>query len=108
MDLESYKKTFPYICNNCGKFTRTYSEYCENCGTSSSIRNTNDNDYTEQNIMKQSKYKTIRNIPEDVLFNVKNFNEDVQKGKKLGADGYNTKPFSSKQLLNRIKERLEK
>ena len=43
-----------------------------------------------------------------VLFTVKSFNEDVQKGKKLGADAYITKPFSGKELLNRIKEILEK
>ena len=42
-----------------------------------------------------------------VLFTVKSFNEDVQKGKKLGADAYITKPFSGKELLSRIKEILE-
>lgn len=42
-----------------------------------------------------------------VLFTVKSFNEDVQKGKKLGADAYITKPFSGKELLKRIKEILE-
>lgn len=42
-----------------------------------------------------------------VLFTVKSFNEDVQKGKKLGADGYITKPFSGKELLSRIKEILK-
>ena len=43
-----------------------------------------------------------------VLFTVKSFNEDVQKGKKLGADAYITKPFSGKELLGRIKEILNK
>ena len=43
-----------------------------------------------------------------VLFTVKSFNEDVQKGKKLGADAYITKPFSGKELLKRITEILEK
>ncbi len=37
-----------------------------------------------------------------VLFTVKSFNEDIQKGKKLGADYYITKPFSGKKLLNTI------
>lgn len=41
-----------------------------------------------------------------VLFTVKSFNEDVQKGKKLGADAYITKPFSGKDLLSRINEIL--
>ncbi len=42
-----------------------------------------------------------------VLFTVKSFNEDVQKGKKLGADAYITKPFSGKELLKTIQELLE-
>ncbi|MFX1574731.1 MAG: response regulator [Promethearchaeota archaeon] len=42
-----------------------------------------------------------------VLFTVKSFNEDVQKGKKLGADAYITKPFSGKELLKKIQELLE-
>ncbi|MHA1916122.1 MAG: response regulator [Promethearchaeota archaeon] len=42
-----------------------------------------------------------------VLFTVKSFNEDLQKGKRLGADGYITKPFSGKELLKCIQEMLE-
>ena len=42
-----------------------------------------------------------------VLFTVKSFNEDVQKGKKLGADAYITKPFSGKELLKKIQELLD-
>lgn len=43
-----------------------------------------------------------------VLFTVKSFNEDIQKGKRLGADYYITKPFSGKELLKKIKEILSK
>ncbi|MHA2280408.1 MAG: response regulator [Promethearchaeota archaeon] len=43
-----------------------------------------------------------------VLFTVKSFGEDVQKGIKLGADDYITKPFSGKDLLKRIQDILEK
>ncbi|MHA1658644.1 MAG: response regulator [Promethearchaeota archaeon] len=42
-----------------------------------------------------------------ILFTVKSFNEDLQKGKKLGADGYLTKPFSGKDLLKYIKDKLK-
>ncbi|MGV9173678.1 MAG: response regulator [Promethearchaeia archaeon] len=42
-----------------------------------------------------------------ILFTVKSFNEDIQKGKELGADGYLTKPFSGKELVKYIKEKLE-
>lgn len=41
-----------------------------------------------------------------VLFTVKSFPEDIQKGKNLGADGYIPKPFSGKDLLNYVKEML--
>ena len=43
-----------------------------------------------------------------VLFTVKSFNEDLQKGKKLGADGYLTKPFSGKELLKYVKDIIKK
>lgn len=42
-----------------------------------------------------------------VLFTVKSFNEDIQKGKALGADGYITKPFSGNDLLKYVKKLLE-
>jgi CheY-like chemotaxis protein len=41
-----------------------------------------------------------------ILFTIKNFNEDLQKAKKLGADGYLIKPFSGTQLISYIKEKL--
>lgn len=57
-----------------------------------------------EEIKNSEKYKDIT----VVLFTVKSFNEDVQKGKKLGADAYITKPFAGKELLKTIKEVLEK
>ena len=53
-------------------------------------------------IKTNEKYKDI----DVVLFTVKSFNEDIQKGKKLGADGYLMKPFSGKDLLKFVKEKL--
>ena len=53
-------------------------------------------------IKSNEKYKKIIVI----LFTVKSFNEDIQKGKKLGADGYLTKPFSGKKLLEYVEEKL--
>ncbi len=41
-----------------------------------------------------------------VLFTVKSFAEDIQKGKRLGADGYITKPFSGKELLKYVQDLL--
>ena len=45
-------------------------------------------------------------VLKDILFTVKSFNEDVQKGKDLGADGYLTKPFSGKDLLQFVRDKL--
>ena len=41
-----------------------------------------------------------------VLLTVKNFNEDIIKGKKLGADGYLVKAISGKELQNYVKKIL--
>lgn len=61
-----------------------------------------------------SGYSVLKEIKENekfkhiivILFTVKSFNEDIQKGKKLGADGYLTKPFSGKELLKYVQEKL--
>ena len=42
-----------------------------------------------------------------ILFTVKSFKEDIQKGKDMGADGYITKPFSGKQLLDYVNNIFE-
>ncbi|KKN18127.1 hypothetical protein LCGC14_0958950 [marine sediment metagenome] len=52
-----------------------------------------------ESIKNEERYKDIL----VVLFTVKSFNEDIQKGKRLGADGYITKPFSGKDLLKIVK-----
>ena len=41
-----------------------------------------------------------------VLFTVKSFTEDIQKGNALGADGYIVKPFSGKDLLKFVQDKL--
>ena len=43
-----------------------------------------------------------------VLFTVKSFKEDIERGRNLGADGYITKPFSGKDLLEYVKDLLKK
>jgi DNA-binding response OmpR family regulator len=63
-----------------------------------------------------SGFEVLRSIKNDdrykdilvILFTVKSFKEDIQKGKDLGADGYITKPFKGEDLLNYVKEILKK
>ncbi len=53
-------------------------------------------------IKSNSKYDDIL----VVLFTVKSFNEDIQKGRALGANGYLTKPFSGKELLKYVQDKI--
>ena len=61
-----------------------------------------------------SGYSVLKEIKENeklkhiqvVLFIVKSFNEDVQKGKDLGADGYLMKPFSGNDLLQFVRDKI--
>ncbi|MFW9936889.1 MAG: two-component system response regulator [Promethearchaeota archaeon] len=55
-----------------------------------------------EKIKSNPKYKHIL----VVLLTVKNFNEDIIMGKKLGADGYLVKVISGKELLNNVKKIL--
>ena len=55
-----------------------------------------------RNIKSKDSYRDIKVI----LFTVKSFKEDVEKGKELGADGYVTKPFSGNELRSYIKDIL--
>ncbi|MFX0023108.1 MAG: hypothetical protein ACFE9S_12345 [Candidatus Hermodarchaeota archaeon] len=32
MDSKLFKKTFPYICNNCNEFAHTLHAFCDKCG----------------------------------------------------------------------------
>ena len=57
-----------------------------------------------RNIRSKEDYKDIR----VVLFTVKSFKEDIEKGKELGADGYITKPFSGNELRDYIKKVLNR
>jgi len=42
-----------------------------------------------------------------VLFSVKNFFEDIQKGKELGADGYLVKAVSGSEIISYVKNILK-
>ena len=55
-------------------------------------------------IKSKETYKNIKVI----LFTVKSFKEDKEKGNELGADGYITKPFSGKELREYVKNILNR
>lgn len=55
-------------------------------------------------IKAKETYKDIKVI----LFTVKSFKEDKEKGNELGADGYITKPFSGNELRDYVKKILNR
>lgn len=55
-------------------------------------------------IKSKETYKDIKVI----LFTVKSFKEDKEKGNELGADGYITKPFSGNELREYVKNILNR
>ena len=57
-------------------------------------------------VLRQIKAEERYNHIKVILFTVKSFNEDIQKGNALGADGYIVKPFSGKDLLKYVQDKL--
>ncbi len=55
-------------------------------------------------IKSKETYKDVKVI----LFTVKSFKEDKEKGSELGADGYITKPFSGNELREYVKKILNR
>ncbi|MFW9867880.1 MAG: hypothetical protein ACFFEN_17430 [Candidatus Thorarchaeota archaeon] len=45
MDSKLFKKTYPYICKECGEFAHTQNEYCDKCGAEHSLRIAEKADY---------------------------------------------------------------
>jgi len=51
---KTFRKSYPYICTNCGEFSNMEREYCEQCGKKDSLRDINKEDYeTHQGIIKE-------------------------------------------------------
>jgi len=57
-----------------------------------------------QSVKSDERYKHIL----VKFFSIKGFHEDILKDKKLGANGYITKPFSGKELRKRLQEQKAK
>jgi uncharacterized OB-fold protein len=48
MDSKLFKKTYPYICKDCGEFAHTQHEYCDKCGAKNSLRIAEKADYKKR------------------------------------------------------------
>jgi len=47
MDMKVFKKTFKFICGECGNFSTTQTEYCEKCGANA-VRQATHEDYSKR------------------------------------------------------------
>jgi len=45
MDKKLFKKTYKFICSNCGEFSHTNRDYCETCGKENTIRKAKKEDF---------------------------------------------------------------
>lgn len=59
-------------------------------------------------VLRTIKSKETYNDIKVILFTVKSFKEDKEKGNELGADGYITKPFSGNELREYVKKILNR
>jgi len=48
LDAKLFKKTFLFICNDCGEFMHTKHQFCDKCGAEA-LRKANKEDYKNHN-----------------------------------------------------------
>ena len=51
LDAKLFKKTFLFICNDCGEFAHTVYEFCDKCGAEG-LRKATKEDYKNHNNSK--------------------------------------------------------
>jgi rRNA maturation endonuclease Nob1 len=44
MDAKLFKRTFPFVCNDCGEFAHTEHAFCDKCGAQA-LRKAKKEDY---------------------------------------------------------------
>ena len=45
MDKKLFRKTYKFICAECGEFSHSEREYCEKCGSQNTIRSASSKDF---------------------------------------------------------------
>jgi hypothetical protein len=64
LDIKTFKKTFRFICEQCGEFAHTETEYCEICGTKT-LRKATKDDYAKYEREKMRETKETRAVFEE-------------------------------------------
>lgn len=69
--MKFFKKTYKFICSECGEFAHTEREYCENCGEQA-LRKATKDDYEKYEKKRLSAEKeTARKLKETRIETVK-------------------------------------
>jgi len=79
--MKTYKKTFKFICHDCGKFSYTDSEYCEVCG-SSNMRKALKEDYLKFEQASKKEHKKIKTETDKIEKAEKKSEKEAKKAKK--------------------------
>ncbi len=69
MDIKRFKKTYKFICDDCGEFMHTKTEFCEKCG-SKALRKPTREDYAKFET-KDKAETAVRKAGEKVVKNAR-------------------------------------
>lgn len=106
MDIKIFKKTFLFVCDECGEFAPAKLEYCENCGEKALRKATNE-DYTryEMETKKINKEQRIEFEKADEIRKVAERAEKVAEKAKKAVDKADKK---AKKAAEKAKTKAEK
>jgi rRNA maturation endonuclease Nob1 len=45
MNKKIFRRTYKFICSDCGEFSHTLFDYCEKCGSKDTLHNASRQDY---------------------------------------------------------------
>ena len=79
--MKLFKKTYKFICSECGEFTHTDTEYCENCGVKA-LRKATKDDYEKYEKIKISKEKESRKVADKAEKEADKARKEVHKVEK--------------------------
>ncbi|NVM38053.1 MAG: hypothetical protein HWN81_20835 [Candidatus Lokiarchaeota archaeon] len=84
MEMKRYKKTFKFICDECGKFLHTKMEYCEKCG-SKALRKATKEDFSKYETKGKAK-KAERKTETAERRTEKKAGEKIEKAEKKAEE----------------------
>jgi hypothetical protein len=81
LDIKLFKKTFKFICDDCGEFTHTETEYCEKCGANA-LRKATGDDYMKHEKIAVEYHKETKKKHDETKKEAKQEAKKAKKAKK--------------------------